>query len=210
MRDKHNSTRISLTMSGLSSVLWCFTRQFSAHGRQRLHHFSIGHAPYFIWHGKKHKCSAIKIRGTPCVMLDNNSKLTRHGTKTQWIEFKSYEITHLYLIPFARKIIRTPCFLLDSSYSTVSSHSLSQSNRNIMRKLQVTDDHETKLDDSDKPFDSSEIKYCTLPLLLEDTSFRIIFKDYHACNLPYYHLLCHRHKWQSIVPKNLYSNALIT
>ena len=54
-----------------------------------------------------------------------------------------------------------------------------------MRKLQVADAHEVKLDNSNRLFDSSEIKNCTLPLPSEGTSLNIIFKDDHKFDLSY-------------------------
>ena len=128
-------------------------------------------------------------------------------TKDWLIGHGNYEMTHLCYYPFNQKIIRTPHFRFYSSYSTVPSHSLSSSYRNVMGNLKVSDIHDIKLENSLTPFNSVDITCLTLPLPLEGIPLNIIFKDDHAFNLSYLYLANPRRKCRSILPKHLQSNT---
>ena len=157
MQENHKLTKIALLISNLPTYLWYYIHQYATYIRYRILYSGSNHIPYFIWYGRHSSAKSVKIQSSAGIITNASGKLTAPRTKHCQLRYRNYEMTYLYFDPSTTKIVCSPYFIFNASYSTILSYTLPSSYHNIMGNLLIQDAHNVALSTTQGPFLISSI-----------------------------------------------------
>ena len=132
--------------------------------------------------------------GTPGFrLIQSAGKLVQQGNPSLFLGYGALEITICAWDLTAKKWTRGPYFRFDSTFSSIPSHSLPLSFRNILGQVKLEKVKVLHMNLSDRPYNPTAGMNLKLPLLHKSAPLSIIMKDDESFNVPILHHITPRH-----------------
>ena len=142
-----------------------------------------------------------------CRYLKEAGKLNKQGSSSLFLGYGSTQTTIYSYGINAKKWCRSPCFRFDITCSSIPSHSLPLSYRNMLGKVKLEDATSLEIDTSSSSYDPNAGFTATLPLPSSKTPMHVSLRDDKSFNLPILTKLHARHPWRKHLPREYLSNV---
>ena len=185
----------------MPKLCWYFAREHVTFVKRRTWHTGIESTPYFKWNLKPFNYELVRIFGTLGFRyLQQSGKLVEKGSHYIFLVHGSnITTTYSYSID-DDKWFRSPFFRFDTTFSSVPSHSLPLSFRNMLGAVKLDDVSTVELNARKTPYAPDEGFTATVPLQHKSCPLNITVKDDSSFNTPILHTITQRHPWRNHLP----------
>ena len=210
-REYHTKTGIGIGLNLMLPIaFWYFSIEYVTFIKRRTWHTGINSTPYFKWTNQPFNYGMVRIFGsTGFRCIQESGKLVKKGSNSIFLQHGSSSTTIYSYGIEDKKWHRPPFFRFDSTCSSVPSHSLPLSFRNMLGKVKLEDITEALLNTSSSPFNPNSGFNITVQLTPSTTPLNITMKDDASYNLPVLHSLTKRHPWRKMIPTEYCRNSWI-
>ena len=138
--------------------------------------------------------------------LKEAGKLNKQGSLSLFLGYGSTQTTTYSYDIDAKKWHRSPYFRFDTTCSSILSHSLPLSYRNMLGKVKLEDATALEMDTSSSPYDPNAGFIATLLLSSSTIPMHVSLRDHKSLNLLILTKLPARHPWRKHLPREHLSN----